>query len=186
MTCIAGYSDGKTWAIASDSGLFEDGGGDDAPNSGICFLGTEPKVWKIEQSLIGMAGTSRADEVARGATTGDPYKLRDLLKAAEVSGAWTILVVTQKGIYYLGEDFSVTKIKNKYMAIGAASQPAFGSLYTSHSLGIPVGDAVKMAVKAAIDSSIYAVAPVVAKVLTTPQTSPKVRVTQRKEEGTND
>lgn len=175
MTVIAGYTDGKTWAIASDSGLFEDGG-DEAPATGIYFLGSEPKVWKVEQSLIGMAGTSRVDEVARNATTGDPYKLRDLLKNAEVTGGWTLLMVTQKGLYYLSEDFSVIKLKNKYMAIGAASQPALGSLYTSHSLGIPVGDAVKMAVKAAIDSSIYAVAPVVAKVLGT-SSSKKVEVT---------
>lgn len=160
MTVIAGYTDGKTWAIASDSGAFEEGG-DDAPSTGVYFLGSEPKVWRNEDSLIGMAGTSRADEVARSSTTGDPYKIRDALKAADVGGAWTMLVVTQKAIYYLGEDFSVTKMKSKHFAIGAASQPAIGSLYTSHSLGVSPLEAVRLAVKASVDSSIYAVAPVV-------------------------
>ena len=164
MTVIAGYTDGETWAIASDSGLFEDGG-DDAPDTGIYFLGTKPKVWRVERSLIGMAGTSRVDEVSRGTTTGDPYKMRDALKAADVTGVWTMLMVTQKGLYYLSEDFAVVPLKNKYFAIGAASQPALGSLHTSHVLGIPVQQAVKLAVNAAIANSIYAVPPVVTKVL---------------------
>jgi hypothetical protein len=105
------------------------------------------------------------DELARHSSTGDPYKLRDILKAAEVTGSWTLLIVTSKGLYYLSEDFAVVKLKNKYFAIGVACQPALGSLHTSHSLGIPIGDAVKFAVKASIDNSIYAVGPVVSKVL---------------------
>jgi len=112
-----------------------------------------------------MSGTSRVDELSRNATTGDPYKLRELLKASEVVGEWTILMVTQKGLYYLSEDFSVINIKNKYFAIGAASQPALGSLYTSHALGVPVVEAVQMAVKASIANSIYAVAPVVLRAM---------------------
>ena len=130
------------------------------------FIGTEPKVWRVEQSLIGMSGTSRVDEISRNAATGDPYKLRDLLKAAGDTGErWTILMVTQKGLYYLSEDFSVVKLKNKYFAIGAAGQPALGSLHTSYALGVPVGDAVRLAVKASIDNSIYAVGPIVLKTL---------------------
>ena len=164
MTVICGYTNGKTWAIASDSGLFEEGG-DDTPSTGIYFRGLEQKVWRVEDSLIGMSGASRVDEISRNATTGDPYKLRDLLKNSEVTGSWTLLVVTQKGLYYLGEDFTVVPLKSKYFAIGVASQPALGSLYTSHSLNIPVEEAVKLAVRASIDNSIYAVAPVVSKVL---------------------
>jgi hypothetical protein len=164
MTVIAGYTNGNTWAIAADSGLFEEGG-DDAPDTGIYFLGLDSKVWRVEKSLMGMSGTSRVDEIARNAGTGDPYKLRDILKAAEVTGEWTLLVVTQKGLYYLAEDFSVIKLKNKYFAIGVACQPALGSLSTSHLLNIPVVKAVKLAVKAAIDNSIYAVAPITSKVL---------------------
>ena len=161
---IAGYTDGKTWAIAADSGLFEDGG-DSAPESGVYFLGVDTKVWRAEESLIGMAGTGRVDEISRNATTGDPYKLRDIFKASEATGPWTVLMVTQKGLYYLSEDFSVIKLKNKYFAIGAAGQPALGSLHTSHLLGIPVEKAVRLAVKASIANSIYAVPPVVLKVL---------------------
>ena len=164
MTCIAGYTNGKTWAIAADSGLFEEGG-DDAPDTGIYFRGINSKVWRVEKSLMGIAGTSRIEEVARNAGTGDPYKLRDILKVAEVTGSWTLLVVTQKVLYYIGEDFSVVKLKNQYFAIGAACQPALGSLSTSHLLGIPVDKAVKLAVRASIDNSIYAVAPIVSKVL---------------------
>lgn len=164
MTCIAGCTNGKTWAIASDSGLFE-AAGENTPESGVYFVGGETKVWRVEDSLIGMSGTSRADEVSRGAATGDPYKLRDLLKASEVGGEWTILIVTQKGLYYLSEDFSVIKIKSKYFAIGGANQPALGSLYTSDLLGVPVEKAVQLAVKASIAHSIYAVPPVVSKYL---------------------
>ena len=164
MTVIAGYTNGKTWAIGADSGLFEEGG-DDAPNTGVYFLGAEQKVWRVEDSLIGMSGTGRVDELSRNATTGDPYKLRDMFKAAEVTGEWTVLVVTKGGLYYLSEDFAVVKLKNKFFAIGVACQPALGSLHTSHQLGVPVEDAVKMAVKASIDNSIYAVAPAIVKVL---------------------
>jgi len=164
MTVICGYTDGNTWAIAADSGLFEDGGDDDK-ETGIYFLGMDSKVWRSEKSLMGMSGISRVDEIARNAGTGDPYKLRDILKAAEVTGGWTLLIVTQKGLYYLSEDFAVTKLKNQYFAIGVACQPALGSLSTSHLLGIPVDKAVKLAVRAAIDNSIYAVAPIVSKVL---------------------
>jgi hypothetical protein len=164
MTVICGYTDGKTWAVAADSGLFEEGG-DDAPSTGIYFRGIDSKVWRIEKSLMGMSGTSRVDEIARNASTGDPYKLRDLLKSAEVTGEWTLLVVTQKGLYYLSDDFAVTKLRNKYFAIGIACQPALGSLSTSHLLGIPVDKAVKLAVRASIENSIYAVDPIVSKVL---------------------
>jgi hypothetical protein len=164
MTVVAGYTTGKTWAIAADSGLFEEGG-DDAPDTGIYFLGSDTKVWRIEKSLMGMSGGGRVDEVARNSGTGDPYKLRDILKAAEVTGSWTLLVVTQNGLYYLAEDFTVIKLKNKYFAIGVACQPALGSLSTSHSLGIAADKAVKLAVRASIDNSIYAVAPIVSKVL---------------------
>jgi hypothetical protein len=90
MTVIAGYTDGATWSIASDSGLFEEGG-DDAPSTGIYFIGVEPKIWKVERSLIGMSGTGRVDEISRNASTGDPYKLRDLLKSSEVTGEWSLL-----------------------------------------------------------------------------------------------
>lgn len=161
---MAGYTDGKTWAIAADSGLFEEGG-DDAPDSGIYFLASEPKVWRIEDSLVGMAGTFLVDEISRHAISGDPYKIRDALKAAEVGGSWTLLVVTQKGLYYLSDDFCVLKLKEKYHAIGVASQPALGSLYTSNKLKIPIEEAVKLAVNASINSSIYAVAPVISKSL---------------------
>ena len=164
MTVICGYTDGKTWAVAADSGLFEEGG-DDSPSTGIYFRGIDSKVWRVEKSLMGMSGEGRVDEVARNASTGDPYKLRDILKAAEVTGEWTLLVVTQKGLYYLSEDFAVTKLKNQYFAIGIACQPALGSLSTSHLLGIPVDKAVKLAVRASIENSIYAVAPIVSKVL---------------------
>lgn len=112
-----------------------------------------------------MSGGGRVDEIARNSGTGDPYKLRDILKAAEVTGEWTLLVVTQNGLYYLAEDFTVIKLKNKYFAIGVACQPALGSLTTSHTLDIAADKAVKLAVRASIDNSIYAVAPIVSKVL---------------------
>ena len=104
--------------------------------------------------------------MAESCTSGDPYKIAAFMKAAEnLKPAWNVLVVSQRGVFYIGEDFDVHKMKSGYMSIGAAGQVALGALAVAKRVGEEPGSAVKLAVTAAVEHHLFAVGPVKVKVL---------------------
>ena len=170
MTVIAGCTNGSTWAIGADSGVFEGGDFDGDSDSGLYWQADKPKVWRREHSLIGASGNSAVCDLAESCPSGDPYKIAAFMKAREgsdsvVGKSWNVLVVRQEAVYYIGEDCDVHKMKRGYMAIGAAGQIALGALAVEYADIVDVKQAVRVAVKASIDNHIYAVGPVVVKVL---------------------
>jgi|ERR1035437_781136 hypothetical protein len=162
MTCIAGLTDGKTCAIAGDSGLFEDG------DTNIWWPTVHSKVWRIGNALLGACGGS-ATEIAQSSKIVDPLKLAEYLKEKQVKDDdpdWDIIIVTRRGLWVVSDDYTAHKMKRGYHAIGAAAGPAWGALHVAKHLKLPPIEAVRLAVQAACDTHIYAVAPVVAKEIT--------------------
>lgn len=166
LTVIAGYTNGKRWAIAGDSGTFEGGDYEGDSDSGLVWQTDKPKVWRREESLIGAAGDSSICDLAESCTSGDPYTLAAHMKTGEATGKnWNIIVVTKRSVYYLGEDCSVHKMKRGYMVAGGAGQIALGALVVADKLGLDPEVAVKMAAQASIDNHVYARGPIKTKVL---------------------
>src|ERR1039458_6818217 len=100
MTCIAGLTDGKTCAIAGDSGLFEDG------DTNIWWPTLVPKVWRIGDVLLGACGGS-ATWLAEESKISDPLTLVALLKeqkATEDDPDWDIIVVTRRALWVCREE----------------------------------------------------------------------------------
>lgn len=125
MTIIAAKRDGKTCAIGGDSGGFE---GD------LVVVSTEPKVWKVGNTLLGACGTWRVIELAKRSSLADPFKLRDYLAEQQnLSEDWSVLVVTAKVIHEIADDFSVSTYRDQYSAIGSGNSVAFGALASSIS-----------------------------------------------------
>lgn len=159
MTCIAGFTDGKTHAIAGDSGLFEDG------DTNIWWPTRKPKVWRINGTLLGACG-GNATKVAEESGLSDPRDLAAFLRERNISEDdpdWDVILVTRSGVTLVSDDYSVCPLKRKYHAIGGAAGPAWGALHTSKKLHLDPLTAVKFAVQAACDHHVYAIGPVVAK-----------------------
>src|ERR1019366_9502594 len=92
MTCIAGLTDGKTCAIAGDSGLFEDG------DTNIWWPTVRSKVWRIGNALLGACGGS-ATEIAQSSKIVDPLKLAEYLKEKQVKDDdpdWDIIIRSEE------------------------------------------------------------------------------------------
>lgn len=144
MTVVAGYTNGKEFAIAADSGAFEE-------SSSLKMTMAGGKVWATAQTLQGGAGNARVIEVARRANLDDPYQLATVLLDANIAGEWSVLVVTQKRLYEIGEDGSVFRFKEPYCAVGAAAPIAIGALATGHRkrMGSP-----EQIVRLALDVSV--------------------------------
>lgn len=169
MTVIAGYTDGAAWAIASDSGLFEVGSGA-GEYTNLWWPASEPKVWVAGDSLLGMSGSGTAGDVAKTSKIGDPHKLAEHLRGLREQGVspegdWDIMVVTQKGVYMVWQDFSVDKMRRPYHASGAASAPAMGALSVASLLRTDPLKAARLAAQAAIDHHTAARGPVTALAL---------------------
>ena len=132
MTVVAGYTNGKEFAIAADSGAFDEAGQ-------IKMTVAEAKVWFAGNSLQGGAGNFRALEVARRANIENPQALSNYLMEANIAGEWSILVVNRRGVYELGEDGSVVRFKEPYGSIGAGGTLALGALAAEHraKIGTP-------------------------------------------------
>jgi ATP-dependent protease HslVU (ClpYQ) peptidase subunit len=154
MTVIAGYTKGGQWAIASDSGVFESG------ENGVTFKTKGTKVWKRDDSLIGAAGGSRACELAELSMSGDPKSIVEFMRKGEATGDWNVLVVMENEIFYIGDDFSLSRIDGNYMAIGAASAPALGALCAMDDDDVDASTKVRAAANAAVKHHVWAVGPV--------------------------
>lgn len=118
-----------------------------------------------EASLLGMSGMGIAGDVARASKIGDPHKLAEYLRGFKEQGVspegdWDIMVVTQKGIYMVWQDFSVSKMKRPYHASGAASAPAMGALSVASLLRADPLKAARLAAQASIDHHTGARGPV--------------------------
>ena len=125
MTIIAAKRDGKTCAIGGDSGAFDDD---------TVFISTTPKVWRVNNTLLGACGNFRVIELAKKSGIDDPIALRNYL--AEVNhlpDAWSILVVTARSISEIGSDFSVVTFRETYCAIGSGGSISMGVLAASLS-----------------------------------------------------
>ena len=149
MTIISAKRDGKTCAIGGDSGGFE---GD------LVVVSTEPKVWKVGNTLLGACGTWRIIELAKRSGLSDPYKLRDYLaEQPHLAEDWSVLVVTSKSIHEIADDFSVSTYRDQYSAIGSGNSVAFGSLAIAFDKDPK--EAVRLALKAVEKHSITCRAP---------------------------
>jgi hypothetical protein len=165
MTVIAGFTDGKTCAIAGDSGLFEID--KDGANTGVWWPAKSPKVWRAGNFLLGGSGTYTPLVLAEESKVGDPFKLAAFLKERKENFAsdddWDIMVVGRRGLWMVWQGFTVERIKLNYHACGDASSPAFGALALAKQLKLSPLEAVKAAVQASCDHHIGARPPVAAK-----------------------
>ena len=163
MTVIAGFTVGKTCAIASDSAMFEvdkDGG-----HTGIWWPANSPKVWRSGGFLLGGAGSTGPTVLAEESELGDPLKLVAFLKdrkdSISADADWEIMVVHRRGLWIIWQDFVVERMKLNYHASGGASSPALGALAVSKKLKLSPLAAVRLAAQASCDHNISARPPVV-------------------------
>ncbi len=121
MTVVAAYTNGKEWAMSSDSASF-------SSDSDMITMSITPKIWKIGETLIGGCGSYRILEIAKQTGEEDIFKIRDALLKADVNGDWDVVTVGPKGFWYCGDDFGVLKHDSGYGAIGMAGVVAVGVL----------------------------------------------------------
>jgi ATP-dependent protease HslVU (ClpYQ) peptidase subunit len=146
MTVIVGWHDSQSAWIGGDSGAFA---------ADTVTIASESKVWRADDSLIGVCGSFRQGEIARESGVGDPYKLRDFMLADYNNRAShptaheaEFLIVNTDGVYYLGEDFSVIKCRENYGAVGGGIQVALGVLFALENVSVAPKDRLTMALKA--------------------------------------
>lgn len=157
MTVIAAWKDKKEVWIAGDSGAFDET---------TVITSAEPKIWKNETSLVGVAGSFRIMDILRNSKVGDPYKIRDFLmsKSNEVGfpSDWSVLIATKSGIYEIGADFGVVKSAENYGATGAGAQAALSALFVLENTEntITPRKRVECAVQAAITHTTNARPPI--------------------------
>jgi ATP-dependent protease HslVU (ClpYQ) peptidase subunit len=154
MTIVVGWLDGKNAWIGGDSGAF---------GESTVTITAETKVWKAENSLIGLAGSFRQAEIAKESGIGDPYALRDHLLTTwenrnNVPEDWgaEFLIVTQNEIFYITDDFAVVRSKEKYGAVGMGDGTALGALYAMQGVTMQPKDRISTALKASAMHGNYA------------------------------
>lgn len=121
MTVVAAYTNGKEWAMSSDSASF-------SSDSDMITISVTPKMWKVGSTLVGGCGSYRILELAKQTGEEDIFKIRDALLKADVSGDWDIVTVGPKGFWYCGDDYGVVKHDSGYGAVGMAGVVAVGAL----------------------------------------------------------
>lgn len=166
MTIIAVFEDkvnGRYW-IGSDSMAI----------SGETMTECGSKLIKKNNYYIGFSESFRAADILREEKTipnkinsiSDVKKLRDNLQTALINQAgasssslgatellghpFSLLIISKIGMFYIGGDYQLQKIKDGYEAIGSGQEFAFGALYTSKQYTANGKDAVTDAVKSAI------------------------------------
>lgn len=161
MTCIVGIADGKNVYIGADRGASD--------NESIVSL-AQPKVFVNGDWLIGYSGSMGNGQLLQFITLPavgdeDPFKLlrldivEDLKSAIDSFGTepdennGTDILVGCNGRLFemtLGE-WGVAEITET--AIGSGGTFALGSLHTTHSIPIPIGERIEHALNAAITYS---------------------------------
>ena len=157
MTVICAYYDNEHAYIGADSGAFD---------SDSVVISTTQKVWRVDETLIGVAGSFRVVELARQSNIADPYELRDFLLADYNTRAShptaheaTILTVNTSGIHYVSDDFSVIKVREHYGATGASGLIALGALSALSRTDTDPRSMIDVALKVAAQHTLYARAP---------------------------
>jgi hypothetical protein len=145
MTVIAGWHDKKQAWIGGDSGAFDE--------DSVSL--TEIKVWNAEDYLLGAAGGFRLAEIAYDSGIGDPHKLRDHLEAwwannasAQAENDTQILIVSIAGIWIIGSDFSVVRLRETYASIGTGGLSAMSALFALQGVAVSGKDRITIALKA--------------------------------------
>lgn len=143
MTCIAAWKDRKQVWMAGDGGAFDDT---------TVIISAEPKVWKSDTSLVGVAGSFRIMDILRKSNIGDPYKIRDFLisksNEAIFPTDWSVLVANKTGIYEIGSDFGVVKSAENYGATGASAQSALSALFVLERKDVTPQQRMELVMKA--------------------------------------
>lgn len=154
MTVIVGWFDKRSAWIGGDSGAF---------SSDTVTIASDAKVWKSEDSLVGIAGSFRQGEIAKECGIGDPYALRDHLSTVwegrnNVPEEWgaELLVVNTTGIYYITDDFAVVKCRENYGSVGAGEAIALGALFALEGTTITPKDRLTTALKSASTHGLMA------------------------------
>jgi hypothetical protein len=145
MTVIAAWHDKKQAWIGGDSGAFDE--------DSVSL--TEIKVWKADDYLLGASGGFRLAEIAYDSAIGDPYKLRDHLESWWISNSspqaendTTILVISTAGVWVIGNDFSVVRLRENYAAIGAGGLSAMSAMFALQGITMTGKDRITTALKA--------------------------------------
>ena len=145
MTVIVGWHDKKQAWIGGDSGAFDE--------DSVSL--TEIKVWKAEDYLLGASGGFRLAEIAYDSFIGDPHKLRDHLESWWISNSssqaendTTILVISVAGVWVIGNDFSVVRLRENYTAIGAGGLSAMSAMFALQGTTMTGKDRITTALKA--------------------------------------
>jgi ATP-dependent protease HslVU (ClpYQ) peptidase subunit len=150
MTVIIAARDGKTCAMAADSGIYDDDGG--------YILAGDKKIWRQGAALIGYAGGAVYQEWAKATNSDDPYKIRDYIqeKVKDFSDKdqGHILLATPSSIYVITGEY-VVKRGLTYDSIGAASTHALGALAALAIEGLSPQEMVRRAIVATAERNIY-------------------------------
>lgn len=154
MTVVAGYTDGKTWAIASDSGCYD-------TDSDTFYLATDAKIWKAGDSLVGVAGDMYVLQLVRESGLSTALEIQKFLLDKDIKGTddlqWDVLVVTRTYIDYMGDDFGIMRNKANYCAVGGAGASlGLGALAMCSIQKMNPLDAVRMSVKVSLRHSTFA------------------------------
>ena len=155
MTCIVGYVDKKTKQVylGSDRGVFY--GVDDAE----FHVSSRPKIFKRtlndgqDEFIMGASGDCRFGDILEEVDFNslkvlekEKKKVDKFLRAKFIpflkakfaakkeKADFEILIGIYGNIFVINDDWSVLDVPKTGFAIGAASIPAKGSLYTSHKL----------------------------------------------------
>jgi len=144
MTVIAANWTQTGAALGGDSGAFEDGGN-------LKMLTADPKVFKFDAMLAGVAGSFRVINLVGRAEVKDVFGLRDYLQKEITgdSGEWSVLCATKDGLFEIADDFSVIHYREPYASIGAGNAFATGALSALSALeGLSPKDRVQLALSA--------------------------------------
>lgn len=138
MTVVAVARNGRSVAMGADTGSFGSSSAEGVKTS---------KVWRVDDSLIGSAGSWRVIEVARNCASSNPERIRDALReSVSDTGEWEVAVATKNAIYVIDGDFGIVEYAARYVALGS-SEVALGALWATKSL------APRDSVKAALEAS---------------------------------
>lgn len=149
MTVILAARNSNHVSIAGDCGAFED--------SSLVFASAIPKVWRVGDYLLGVAGSFRIMEIARRINVGEPIALRNaLLEINPGVQDWSILVASVAGIWEIQDDYSVVELKEPYGSVGVGNQIAVGAMAVLD--GEP-HDRVRLAMKATLKHAPLAKSP---------------------------
>jgi hypothetical protein len=148
MTAIVGMTNGRQWAIACDSGAYNDA-------QGTFARPRQPKVWQHDNALFGCSGGSNVRQLVNTCESSEPERIAEHLSGAK--GSWRLLIVRQEGVWELDDDGSLYQWDEDFGAIGAGEAYCRGVISEMLYLKNPspfkvVTHALDLAVKSVTDA----------------------------------